>query len=104
MVKVQKKKRVVFTNGCFDILHYGHLHLLREARKLGDRLIVGINSDASVKRLKGNSRPIFECKYRKQMLTSLIFVDGVVEFDEDTPLEIIKKVQMELWSLMKIRH
>lgn len=84
---------LVFTNGCFDVFHYGHLHLLKEARKYGSRLIVGINSDESIKRIKGPSRPIFPFKYRSEIVTSLLYVDGVIKFDEDTPIEVIKRIK-----------
>ncbi|MBV1886594.1 MAG: bifunctional D-glycero-beta-D-manno-heptose-7-phosphate kinase/D-glycero-beta-D-manno-heptose 1-phosphate adenylyltransferase HldE [Parvibaculaceae bacterium] len=81
---------VGFTNGCFDILHPGHIHLLRSVRAQCDRLIVGINSDASVSRLKGPSRPINEGAFRAEMLAALVDVDLVVIFEEDTPLEVIQ--------------
>lgn len=84
--------KVVFTNGCFDLLHYGHLHYLAEARALGDKLIIGVNSDASVSRLKGAHRPIKDEKSRLLMLASLFYVDAVVSFSEDTPYELIKQV------------
>lgn len=83
---------VVFTNGVFDIIHSGHIHLLSQASSLGDFLIVGINSDASVKRLKGNSRPINDVYSRAKVLSSLIQVDAVVIFNEDTPLDLIKHI------------
>lgn len=86
-------KKVVFTNGCFDILHRGHVTYLNEARKLGDALIVGLNSDASVKRLKGESRPINSELDRKFVMENLRCVDGVEIFDEDTPLELIKAIR-----------
>lgn len=86
-------KRVVFTNGCFDILHRGHVTYLNEARKLGDALIVGLNSDASVKRLKGASRPINSELDRMYVLQNLRCVDGVEIFEEDTPLELIKAIK-----------
>lgn len=85
-------EKVVFTNGCFDILHYGHLHYLAQARDLGDRLIIGLNADDSVSRLKGPNRPIQDINTRQMMLASLEFVDGVVLFEEDTPLNLIKAV------------
>lgn len=88
----QEKEKVVFTNGCFDILHYGHLHYLIQARELGDRLIIGLNSDASVSRLKGEHRPIQDLLTRQMMLASLEFVDAVVLFEEDTPLNLIKNL------------
>ncbi len=84
-----KNKKIVFTNGCFDILHLGHVDYLKKAKNLGDFLIVAINSDASVKRLKGNSRPIFDEKSRAFVLSSLKFIDAVCIFEEDTPFEII---------------
>ena len=87
-----QEEKVVFTNGCFDILHYGHLHYLAQARDLGDRLIVGLNSDASVSRLKGVHRPIQDLHTRQMMLASLAFVDAVVLFEEDTPLNLIKAI------------
>lgn len=87
---------VVFTNGVFDILHIGHLKLLRYAKTLGNRLIVGINSDSSVKRLKGNLRPINGQDTRKESLLELGFVDEVVVFEEDTPLELITKLEPDI--------
>jgi D-beta-D-heptose 7-phosphate kinase/D-beta-D-heptose 1-phosphate adenosyltransferase len=82
-------ERVVFTNGCFDLLHVGHITLLEQARSFGDRLIVGINSDASVRKLKGPSRPIVGERERGRVLAALAAVDAVVVFDESTPLELI---------------
>lgn len=81
---------VVFTNGCFDILHYGHIHYLAQARDLGDRLVVGLNSADSVRRLKGPHRPINDEITRQFLLAALEFVDAVVVFEQDTPLELIK--------------
>jgi D-beta-D-heptose 7-phosphate kinase / D-beta-D-heptose 1-phosphate adenosyltransferase len=86
-------EKVVFTNGCFDILHAGHFHLLKHARELGDKLVVGLNSDASVKKLKGNSRPINSIEKRIEQLTLLPWVDDVIVFDEETPIELIEKIQ-----------
>ena len=88
-----KNKKVVFTNGCFDILHRGHVAYLNEARKLGDALIVGLNSDASVKRLKGPERPINSENDRRFVMSNLKCVDAVEIFTEDTPLELIKLVR-----------
>lgn len=88
----QGGEKVVFTNGCFDILHYGHLHYLAEASDLGDRLVIGLNSDASVKQLKGQHRPIHDLKTRQMMLASLDFVDAVIIFEEDTPARLIEAV------------
>ena len=90
------KSKTVFTNGCFDILHRGHIEYLQQSRDLGDRLVVGINSDASVKRLKGNSRPINNQDDRKFILESLSCVDEVIIFDEDTPLELIHQVKPDV--------
>lgn len=87
---------VVFTNGVFDILHIGHLKLLRHAKTLGNRLIVGINSDSSVKRLKGDLRPINVEATRKESLLELGFVDEVIVFEEDTPLETITKLEPDI--------
>ena len=83
-------KKVSFTNGCFDILHPGHLFSLKQAAAEADYLIVGLNSDASVKRLKGPSRPINNTESRAIVLANLIVVDAVVVFEEETPLELIK--------------
>mgnify|MGYP001144595642 CR=1 FL=1 len=85
--------KTVFTNGCFDVLHVGHIRYLKEARSLGDRLIVGLNSDDSVKRLKGNHRPYVPEAERAELLLALSVVDEVLVFEEDTPLELIKKVK-----------
>ena len=82
-------KCVVFTNGCFDVLHPGHVQYLQASRKLGDILVVGLNSDDSIKRLKGPSRPICEESARAYMLASMACVDMVVVFDEDTPVELM---------------
>ncbi len=92
-VKATKQSRLVFTNGCFDILHVGHLRLLEAASRLGDKLIVGINSDESVRRLKGPSRPIRSASARAEMLKALPWVDEVVVFDEDTPWELLGRLQ-----------
>ena len=88
--------QVVFTNGCFDILHYGHVHYLAQARALGDRLVVGLNSKASVGRLKGPSRPINDDDTRQFLLASLQYVDAVVVFEEDTPLNLISIVKPDI--------
>lgn len=83
-------REVVFTNGCFDLLHYGHVHYLAEAAALGDYLVVGLNSDASVQRLKGQHRPIQPEQSRAAVLAALACVDLVVIFENDTPLELIQ--------------
>lgn len=84
-----RDERVVFTNGCFDILHRGHVEYIHAARQLGDRLVVGLNGDASVSRLKGPSRPVNPFDDRALVLAGLEAVDAVVRFDEDTPLRLI---------------
>ena len=83
-------KRIVFTNGCFDILHPGHARYLYGARELGDYLIVAVNSDASVKAIKGDNRPVQPQEVRTEMLAALGCVDGVVVFDEEDPLKLIQ--------------
>ncbi len=84
--------RIVFTNGCFDLMHYGHIHYLAQAKDLGHRLVIGVNSDASVSRLKGPNRPIKNEQTRSLLLAALACVDAVVIFGEDTPLELIQLV------------
>ena len=91
-----KEEKIVFTNGCFDILHYGHIHYLAAAKQLGDRLIIGLNSAASVKRLKGSHRPINDDLTRQYLLASLLFVDAVIEFEEDTPYQLIQWIQPDI--------
>ncbi len=86
----------VFTNGVFDLVHSGHMTYLAQAAGLGLRLIVGVNSDESVRRLKGNSRPVMPLEARLQLLASLFFVDGVIAFEEDTPLELIKALRPDV--------
>lgn len=88
--------KIVFTNGCFDVLHFGHVRYLLEAKELGDVLVVGLNSDDSVRRLKGPARPINGEKERAFVLASLACVDFVVLFDEDTPEELIKTVRPDV--------
>lgn len=85
-------KEVVFTNGCFDILHLGHVDYLEKASEKGDRLIVAVNTDHSVRKLKGNSRPINDENARARLMASLAFVDAVVLFGEDTPRELIDEI------------
>ena len=88
--------KVVFTNGCFDIIHEGHVRLLKEAKSLGDLLVVGINSDSSVKKLKGNDRPINSTESRINVLSSISHVDIIVVFDQETPEELIKKIKPDI--------
>lgn len=101
-------KKVVFTNGCFDILHVGHARYLKDARVLGDVLVVGLNSDSSVRGLKGPERPI-QCESdRAELLANLASVDYVVLFDQETPLELIQKINPDIlvkggdWPVEKI--
>jgi rfaE bifunctional protein nucleotidyltransferase chain/domain len=89
-------KKIVFTNGCFDLLHAGHIAYLSEAAALGDVLIVGLNSDSSVQRLKGPSRPINDESTRGMLLGSMFFIDAVVPFSEETPLELIKTIMPDV--------
>ena len=91
-----KNKKIVLTNGCFDILHPGHIHLLQEAKKLGNFLIVAINSDNSVNKLKGSGRPFNRLSSRIKMLTSLACVDLVISFNEISPENIIKKISPDI--------
>ena len=106
--KVRGKKKIVFTNGCFDILHAGHTDYLSKAKSLGDILVVGINSDASVRRIKGEKRPILPQRMRAYLLDNLKPVDYVVIFEEDTPLELIKAIKPDVlvkgadWDLERI--
>lgn len=89
-------KKIVFTNGCFDILHLGHVDYLAKAADLGDKLIVGLNTDSSVSKLKGPHRPIQDENSRLKIIASLGFVDGVILFSESTPLELIRLVQPDI--------
>jgi len=101
-------KRIVFTNGCFDILHAGHVDYLEKAKSFGDILIVGMNSDGSIKRIKGEKRPIVPESYRARVLVGLRAVDYVFIFTDDTPYEVIKTVKPHVlvkgadWELEKI--
>jgi D-beta-D-heptose 7-phosphate kinase/D-beta-D-heptose 1-phosphate adenosyltransferase len=92
----KKGMKIVFTNGCFDILHRGHLEILNTAASFGDILVVGMNSDASVKRLKGENRPVNDEEFRCQIMASLAIVDAVCLFDEDTPLELILTIMPDV--------
>jgi len=101
-------KKIVFTNGCFDIIHPGHVIYLAEAKKMGDILFLGLNSDASVKRLKGEKRPILNENERATILSHLEMIDFVCIFDDDTPYELIKIVKPDIlvkggdWSVENI--
>jgi len=88
-----RDQKIVFTNGCFDLLHLGHIDYLGKAAEMGDVLIIGVNTDESVRRLKGKGRPINHEDQRLQILASLFFVDAVILFNEDTPYELIKTIQ-----------
>jgi len=96
MVWRAKGQKIVFTNGCFDILHHGHLDYLAKAADMGNVLVVGVNTDASVKRLKGPERPVTNENDRAFQLASLLCVDAVCLFDEDTPLQLIELVQPDV--------
>ncbi|OGP98371.1 MAG: glycerol-3-phosphate cytidylyltransferase [Deltaproteobacteria bacterium RBG_19FT_COMBO_46_12] len=104
----QAGRRIVFTNGCFDILHVGHVRYLKSARALGGTLIVGLNSDKSVKRIKGDKRPIVPERERAEVLSSIRFVDYVVMFDEPDPYNTIAAIKPDIlvkggdWSLENI--
>ena len=104
----KKGKKIVFTNGCFDIIHAGHVDYLERAKKLGDILVVGLNSDDSVKRIKGKKRPINPQEQRAKVLSSLKPVDYVVIFEEDTPEKLIKAIKPDVlvkggdWPIEKI--
>ncbi|TMQ68794.1 MAG: D-glycero-beta-D-manno-heptose 1-phosphate adenylyltransferase [Candidatus Eisenbacteria bacterium] len=101
-------ERIVFTNGVFDLLHRGHVEYLEEARALGDRLVVGVNSDASVRRVKGPTRPLVPDRERAELLAALAAVDMVVVFEDDTPLGLIMEVEPDVlakggdWPLERI--
>lgn len=104
----KENKVIVFTNGCFDILHGGHITYLYEAKKLGDILIVGLNSDISIKRIKGEKRPILSEYERAYNLSALEMIDFIVIFNEDTPYELIKVLKPDIlvkggdWDIEKI--
>jgi rfaE bifunctional protein nucleotidyltransferase chain/domain len=89
----KESKKIVFTNGCFDLIHRGHIEYLSQAADLGHVLIIGVNTDASVQKLKGKNRPLQDEQSRLLILAALEFVDAVILFDEETPYELIKKVQ-----------
>lgn len=89
-------QKIVFTNGCFDLLHLGHIDYLAKAKDLGDRLIIGLNTDASVQRIKGPSRPVKDEKSRAHILASMQFVDAVIFFDDETPLNLISWVKPDV--------
>lgn len=88
----EENKKIVFTNGCFDLIHLGHIEVIARSADLGDILIIGVNTDNSIKRLKGKNRPIVEEISRAKQLAALEFVDAVVLFDQDTPIDLIKVI------------
>ena len=88
----EENKKIVFTNGCFDLIHLGHIEVIARSADLGDILIIGVNTDNSIKRLKGKNRPIVEEISRAKQLAALEFVDAVVLFDQDTPIDLIKMI------------
>lgn len=89
-------QKIVFTNGCFDFLHQGHIEYLAKAASMGDILVIGLNTDRSVKSIKGNNRPINDETARAMVLAGMGFVEAVILFDEDTPFELIKKVEPDI--------
>jgi D-beta-D-heptose 7-phosphate kinase/D-beta-D-heptose 1-phosphate adenosyltransferase len=95
-LRARKRKTVVFTNGCYDLVHAGHVTLLEKARRLGDLLVVGLNSDASVRKLKGPSRPLVDEKSRAKLLAALACVDFVTIFPEETPAELIRAIKPDI--------
>lgn len=90
------KKKIVFTNGCFDILHAGHVRYLKKARSMGDFLVIGLNSDKSIKRIKGKSRPIVPEGERAEVLSGLESVDMIVLFNDDTPIKLIESIKPDI--------
>ncbi len=92
----QAGEKIVFTNGCFDIVHLGHIDYLEKARALGDKLVLGLNTDASVSRLKGPTRPVVNQYARARMMAALAFVDAVILFDEPTPLQVIEQIKPDI--------
>ena len=89
-------QKIVFTNGCFDLLHFGHVDYLAKARGLGDRLVVGLNTEGSIKRIKGATRPINNEESRAALLAGMAYVDAVVLFDEETPINLISMVMPDI--------
>lgn len=104
----QDGKRIVFTNGCFDILHYGHVKYLQDARSYGDYLVVAVNSDSSIKKIKAKNRPVITQSDRLKIVAALASVDFVVLFNQDSPLRLIKALKPDIlikgadWSKQKI--
>ncbi|NLJ82084.1 MAG: D-glycero-beta-D-manno-heptose 1-phosphate adenylyltransferase [Bacteroidales bacterium] len=95
-IQLDKRKKIAFTNGCFDLIHRGHIEYLAQASDYGDIFVIGLNTDASIHRLKGKSRPITDEKSRSMVLAALSFVDYVIFFDEDTPYSLIQQIQPDV--------
>lgn len=95
-LKMSKGLKTVFTNGCFDVIHAGHIDLIHQAKQLGDILVIGLNSDSSIRRIKGRGRPVNTFEYRSMTLSALIDVDYIIEFEEDTPLELITQIKPDI--------
>lgn len=101
-------KKIVFTNGCFDLIHPGHIKVFRESKKRGDVLVLGLNSDSSIRKIKGEGRPILNEKSRVDILKSIVYIDFIILFDEKTPLRIIKAIKPDVlvkggdWRIDKI--
>ena len=95
-IKRKEKKKVAFTNGCFDILHYGHVKYLTQAKKMADILVVGVNTDSSVKKIKGKKRPINPLKHRMEVLAGLEAIDYLISFKETTPYRLIKEIKPDV--------
>ena len=100
LIKTIRKtaQSIVFTNGCFDVIHFGHIHYLKKSKDLGDILIVGVNSDASIKRLKGEGRPVNCQSDRINVIAALQMIDYVYCFDEDTPIKIIDIIKPDIYT------
>ncbi len=104
----EKNRKIVFTNGCFDIIHAGHVDYLERAKNLGDILVVGVNSDISIRKIKGDKRPIVPLNYRLKVLSSLKVVDALYTFNEETPINVIKAIKPDIlvkgadWELDRI--
>ncbi|MCU0428452.1 MAG: D-glycero-beta-D-manno-heptose 1-phosphate adenylyltransferase [Cytophagaceae bacterium] len=94
--ELRQNKKIVFTNGCFDLVHIGHVDYLEKARQLGDFLVVGLNTDQSVQRLKGPNRPVSPESSRTRVMAAFEFVDAVILFDEDTPLQLISAIKPDI--------
>jgi len=92
----KNSKKIVFTNGCYDLLHLGHIYYLKRAKKKGDILILGLNSDSSMRKLKGNGRPLIPEKNRAEILSAVEFVDYVIIFDENTPGRLIREISPDI--------